>query len=84
MNDMRKLIESLERIEESQEEELFPITTITSPTGDLFKFNAIRYNIVPGDLIVKIWYGENDVHEEAIEIEYAVLKRIIETIEREL
>jgi len=85
MNDMRKLMESLENIQENKEpEDILPITAITSPSGDYFTFNAVRYNITPNDLVVKIWYGSTDIYEEAIEIDFAVLKRMIDTIERKL
>ena len=85
MNEMRKLIETLEYIGEGQEpEDILPITPVTSPSGDYFTFNAVRYNITPNDLIVKIWYGGTDVYEEAIEIDFATLKHMVDTIEGKL
>ena len=85
MTEMRNLMEALDHIAEGGEpEDIYPITSITSPDGDIFKFSAVRYNVTPNDLIVKIWYGDSDVLQEDIEIDYAVLKRIIDAIERKI
>lgn len=83
MNNMRKLMESLELIAETQEDEIVPITSITSPSGEIYKFNAIKYNIVPGDLMVKLWEPDSHVYD-SFDIEYAVLKRIVSAIEEKL